>query len=213
MPQSIFSQCGKRLRFQDVIVVVFMAVLAGGCARVAGNYPAFNSKPAGVTARCTGEGFKLMAGSRLRLEAVEDELDFIKNQGFSRYDPQIIRSVTRRKRIPAALLTDQSGSAYYRFTARLDPGVALTLAPGALELTIETGEGTFLVRDHGFLLEDRRLPGGCRPPSSSTLLLGSGGQPSEMITKFLVRAPVKGKIVALAVLPARCQVEIRDTVP
>jgi hypothetical protein len=190
-----------------------LALFAGGCAYVAGNYPLSNLRPIRATARFSGEGFQLLAGSSLQLERAEAELGQLKSQGFSRRDPQIIRSVARRRNVPPALLADRSGSAYYRFTARLDPGIGLTLAPGALEVTVKTRRGTTVVHDQGYLLEDRRIPEGCRSPSHSTLAFGSSEKGTQVAVDFLVRLPVRGEIVELAIVPRLCGILRKDPLP
>lgn len=181
-----------------------IAIFLSGCTHVAGNYPYPHVRSVCSKARFNGEGFQLLAGSRLRLDLVEAELNQLKSQGFSRRDPQIIKSVARRKHIPASLLADRSGNGYYRFTARLDPGIGLSLDPGALEVTVVTKGGTTVVHDQGYLLEDRRIPAGCRPPTHSTLAFGppEDGIPTEM--DFLVRLPVRGEIVDVVIVPGRC---------
>ncbi|MEN8006017.1 MAG: hypothetical protein ABFS42_03340 [Candidatus Krumholzibacteriota bacterium] len=163
-------------------------------------------RPVCANARFSGEGFQLSAGSSLRLDLVEAELGQLKSQGFSRRDPQIIKSVARRKHVPVLLLADRSGNGYYRFTARLDPGTSLSLDPGALKVTVMTRGRTTVVQDRGYLLEDRRIPDGCRPPLNSTLTLGLSetGNPTE--SAFLVRLPVRGEIVDLEVVPDRCRI-------
>jgi hypothetical protein len=175
----------------------------GGCTHVAGNFPPAHLKPECVKARFIGDGFQLLAGTRLRLDKVEAELDQLKSQGYSSRDPQIIKSVARRKHVPVALLADRSGHGYYRFTARLDPGTSLALTPGALKVTVTTKGGTRVVHDLGYLLEDRRIPGGCRLPSHSNLAfeLAEAGIPAAR--EFLVRLPVRGEIVAFEVEPHR----------
>lgn len=185
-----------------MILVLFI----GGCTHVAGNYPSVHLRPVCTNARFAGEGFQLFAGSSLRLDLVEAELNQLRSQGFSRRDPQIIRSVARRKHVPVALLADRSGIGYYRFTALLDPGTRISLAPGALKVTVITKGGTAVVQDQGYLLEDRHIPGGCRPPSNSTLAFGTpeDGTPVEM--DFLVRLPVRGEIVDLTIVPDLCSI-------
>lgn len=194
-------------------MVLIIAIFTGGCVRVAGNYPLTNVRPFRATALFMGEGFQLLAGSRLRLDRAEAELGQLKSQGFSRRDPQIIKSVARRRNIPAALLAGRSGSSYYRFTARLDPGIGLTLAPGALKVTVKTAGGTTVVHDQGFLLEDRRLAEGCRPPAGCILAFGSPEKGAKVAAEFLVRLPVRGKIVDLAIVPRRCGVVRKDPLP
>ena len=194
-------------------MVMTIALFAGGCVRVAGNYPLANVRPFRATARFSGEGFQLLAGSRLRLEQVDDELGQLKSQGFSRRDPQIIKSVARRRNVPPVLLADRSGSAYYRFTACLDPGTCLTLAPGALEVTVKTTGGITIVHDQGYLLEDRRISEGCRPPASSILAFGSPEKEAGVTAEFLVRLPVPGEIVELAIVPHLCGVVRKDPLP
>jgi len=185
-------------------MMMTMILSAAGCAPVAGNYPLPSLRPVAVSALFRGEGFQLMAGSRLQLERAESELGQLKSQGFSRHDPQIIKSLARRKNIPVALLADRSGNAYYRFTAHLDPGVGLTLKPGALELTVRTRRGTMIIEDRGYLLEDRRMPGGCRPPQGSILVVGSPEMETRAAVNFLVRLPVRGEIVNLNLVLHRC---------
>ncbi len=189
-----------------VSLATTLALFVSGCTHVAGNYPHPYVRPVCTKARFSGEGFQLLAGSRLRLDLVEAELGQLKSQGFSRRDPQIIKSVARRKHVPASLLADRSGNGYYRFTAHLDPGICLSLAPGALEVTVMTRGGTTVVHDQGYLLEDRRIPEGCRPPSRSTLAFEppDDGAPIEM--DFLVRLPVRGEIVDLVIVPGLCSI-------
>lgn len=183
-----------------------IALFLAGCTHVARNYPLSDARPVCSKARFSGEGFQLLAGSRLRLDLFEAELDQLKSQGFSRRDPQIIKSVARRKHIPSSLLADRSGNGYYRFTARLDPGIRLSLDPGALEVTVITKGGTTVVNDRGYLLEDRGIPEGCRPPLHSILALGPpmDGAPVEM--DFMVRLPVRGEIVGVVIVPGRCRI-------
>lgn len=108
--------------------------------------------------------------------------------------------------MPPALLADQSGCAYYRFTACLDPGTTVTLTPGALVVTVETRGKDLVVHDQGYLLEDRTIPGGCRPPAGSQLALGTPEEAVPVACDFLVRLPVRGKIVGLDLVPLRCDV-------
>lgn len=183
-----------------------LILILGGCTHVAGNYPAVHLRPVCTKAQFDGEGFQLMAGSRLRLDLVEAELSQLKSQGFSRRNPQIIRSVARRKHVPPALLADRSGSGYYRFTARLDPGTSLVLDPGALEVTVLTKGGIAVFKDQGYLLEDRRIPGGCRPPLHSTLAFEPLGEGTPQERDFLVRLPVRGEIVDVVIVPGRCRI-------
>ncbi len=178
-----------------------MIPIISGCTYVAGNYPQLPGNTAPVTARCSGPGFQLLAGSRLPLDQAEAELAQLKSQGFSRRDSQIIKSLARRKNIPPALLADRSGCAYYRITARLDAGTNLTLVPGSLEVTLDTRGGFLVVRDQGYLLEDRRAPGGCRPPAQAALALGASEIGNPASEDFLVRLPVGGEIVRLALVP------------
>jgi hypothetical protein len=177
-----------------------------GCTHIPGNYPPISSGPVHFSALFSGEGFRLQAGSRLPVEQVEAELGQLRSQGFSRRDPQIINSVARRKKVPPALLADQSGCAYYRFTACLDPGTTVNLTPGALVVTVETQGKDLVVHDQGYLLEDRSLPGGCRQPAGSQLALGTPEKDAPVACGFLVRLPVKGKIVGLDLVPLRCDV-------
>ena len=217
---SIFTMTSSRIpgpRFPmlwpAVSLAVTIAISAGGCSHVAGNYPLANLRPVCTQARFSGEGFHLLAGSRLLLERVEAELDQLKSQGFSRRDPQIIKSVARRKHVPPALLADRSGNGYYRFTARLDAGICLTLAPGALEVTVMTAGGTTVVHDQGYLLVDRRIPEGCRPPPHTTLAVGSQEKGTPVEVDFLVRLPVRGEIVGLAIVPHLCGAIRKDPLP
>jgi hypothetical protein len=111
------------------------------------------------------------------------------------------------------LLTERSGNSYYRFTACLEPGTGLTLAPGALEVTVKTAGGTTIVHDRGYLLEDRRISEGCRPPASSILAFGSPEKEAAVSAEFLVRLPARGEIVELAIVPHRCGVVRKDPLP
>jgi hypothetical protein len=178
-----------------------MFLAAAGCSHVSGNYPPLWRPTNDFTARLAGEGFLLLAGSRLGLDRVEAELGQLRSQGFSRRDPQIIKSVARRRNVPAALVADRTGCSYYRFTAQLGSGTHLTLAPGSLEITVETGSGTVVVRDQGFLLVDPRHPGGCRPPSQTALAFGASNNGEPVAEEFLVRLPVRGEIVGLSLVP------------
>lgn len=197
LPLSVFS------------LTTFLTLCAGGCTQVAGNYPSPRTRPVCDNARYTGKGFQLLAGSSLRLDQVEAELDQLKSQGYSRRDPQIIKSVARRKQVPVALLADRSGNSYYRFTARLDPGTCLSLTPGALKVTVMTRGGPTVVHDRGYLLEDRRVPGGCRSPLRSTLAFRSAEDEFAAEREFLVRLPVRGEIMDLDVVPRRFSIALK----
>ena len=186
--------------------IAVLVLFSCGCTHIPGNYPPTFSKSVHFAALFNGEGFEVQAGSRLPIEQVEAELSQLKNQGFSRRDPQIINSVAKRKKVPPALLTDQSGCAYYRFTVCLEPGTRVTLTPGALVVTVETGGKDLVVHDLGYLLEDRSIPGGCRPPAGSQLALGTPEEEVPVACDFLVRLPVRGKIVGLDLVPLRCDV-------
>ncbi len=207
------SRLLQREQWTAFSLIMTLVLAAGGCARVAGNYPPAEQLMARVSARLKGEGFQLLAGPRLRLDRVDAELGQLKSQGFSRRDPQIIKRVAWRRNIPPALLTDRSGCAYYRFTAQLDAGTNLTLAPGDLEVTLKTGDHTIVVRDQGYLVEDRSHPGGCRPPSHSTLAFGGPQDTGPVVQNFLVRLPVRGKIVGLVLVPHPGEVEIGSSAP
>jgi hypothetical protein len=194
------------LAFILTLILVF-----NGCARITGNYPPARRKATCISARYLGEGFQLLAGSRLPIEQVEAELGQLQSQGFSRHDPQIIRSVAKRKEVPPGLLADRSGDAYYRFTAYVNPGITLALSPGALEVTLKTNGRTTQIRDCGFLLEDGSAPGGCRPPSQGILDLPAVVADKPVKMDFLVRLPVRGEIVGLNLIPLGCDVTRRPT--
>ena len=187
MPSPRISKVRRALRWLAFPLVAVTVLWVGGCTHVAGNFPTAYLKLDCVKARFIGDGFQLLAGTSLRLDKVEAELDQLGSQGYSRRDPQIIKSVARRKHVPVALLADRSGNGYYRFTACLDPGASLSLTPGALKVTVMTKRGTTVAHDLGYLLEDRRLPGGCRPPSNSTLALESTEAGSPAAMEFLVK--------------------------
>lgn len=184
-------------------LILVMIILLAACGPVAGNYPPISGTVNRCNAKLERPGFQLLAGSRLPIEKVEAELGNLRNQGFSRHDPQIIKSVARRNDVPPGLLADRSGCAYYRMTVHLDPGVEINLDPGALKITVATRTGTMILCDQGYLLEDRRHPGGCRVPAGSTLVLGSCASGQDRATEFLVRLPVRGKIVGLDLDPHR----------
>lgn len=186
-----------------ILLLVTIILAVQGCTHIAGNYPRLPGQMTRVTAQLNGGDFQLLAGTRLPLEQAEAELYHLKSQGFSRRDPQIIKNVARRKNIPPALLNDRSGCAYYRFTARLNRGADLTLPPGALEVTLETKQGLLVVNDQGYLLEDRHVPGGCRLPDQDTLAFCRSKVTDPSSENFLVRLPVRGKIVGLALTPER----------
>lgn len=213
MPSSRISGPHYSMLSSAVSLVVTLAISAGGCTHVAGNYPLANLRPVCAQAQFSGKGFQLLAGSRLLLERVEAELDQLKSQGFSPRDPQVIKSLARRRHVPPVLLADRSGNGYYRFTARIDAGICLTLAPGALEVTVMTAGGTTTVHDQGYLLVDRRIPEGCRPPPRSILALGSQEKGAPVEVDFLVRLPVRGEIVGLAIVPHRCGAVRKDPLP
>jgi len=194
------------MKWLVVPLATALILVLGGCTHVAGNYPQVHLRPVCTKARFDGEGFQLLAGTGLRLDLVEAELSQLKSQGFSRRNPQIIKSVARRKHVPPALLADRSGNGYYRFTACLDSGTTLSLDPGALEVTVITKGGITVVQDQGYLLEDRRLPEGCRPPSQATLVFEPSGVGASAEMDFLVRLPVRGEIVDLVIVPGRCRV-------
>lgn len=193
----------RPLGLARLLLILALFLVTQGCTHIAGNYPPLPGQMTRIEARFHGGDFQLLAGTRLPLEQAEAELAQLKSQGFSRRDPQIIKSVARRKNIPAALLADQSGCAYYRFTARLNRGADLTLAPGALEVTVATKQGLRVVTDQGYLLEDRRAPGGCRLPDQDTLAFCRTNETDPASATFLVRLPVRGKIVGLALTPHR----------
>lgn len=203
MPSPGISKVRGPSRWLALPLLAATVGWVGGCTHVAGNFPPASLRPDCVKARFIGDGFQLLAGTSLRLDRVEAELDQLRSQGFSRRDPQIIKSVARRKHVPVALLADRSGHGYYRFTACLDPGTSLSLTPGALKVTVKTKGGTTVAHDLGYLLEDHRLPGGCRPPLRSTLAFESTEADSPAAMEFLVRLPVRGEIVALEVDPRR----------
>ena len=186
-------------------LAALLTVFGAGCGPVAGNYPPSRLASTSFTASFEGSGYRLLAGPRLRLDKVRADLAGLGDQGYSRYDPQIIKSVARRNEVPPALVADRSGSAYYRVRVLMDPGVALTLESGALELTVATEDGVVVLHDQGFLLEDRRLPEGCRKPAGPTLALGSPASGRNQVGKILVRLPVRGDIVALDIVPDRLQ--------
>jgi hypothetical protein len=199
-PKRILAKTEPGLLYLTILVITFIC-LANGCTYVEGNYPPGRSSPFRVAARIEGEGFQLLAGSRLRIERVESDLEIIRSQGLSPRDPQIIKSIARRNHVPPALLADRTGFSYYRFTACLAPGTDLALTPGALELTVKTRHGNIVTRDGGYLVEDRLLPGGCRPSRPSGLVLESPEIHQESRTDFLVRCPVQGEIVEMAIVP------------
>jgi hypothetical protein len=182
--------------------MVILTIIPVGCGPVAGNYPPDRWARKHFSAKFEGPGFQMQAGSRVPVEKVEAELGSLRDQGYSRHDPQIIKSVARRSNVPPGLLADRSGCAYYRMTVQLKPGVGINLDPGALEMTVATATGTMVIYDQGYLLEDRRRPEGCREPSGS-LVLGSPAALHDQITEFLVRLPVRGEIVSLDLVPTR----------
>ena len=198
-PTSFFAPMRPAL----LVSLAALILAAVGCSTVPGNYPPAKSTSHRCTAILTGAGFRLEAGPRIRVEKVEAELGHLRSQGFSRHDPQIIGSVARRSEVPPGILADRSGTAYYRMTARLDPGVTLTLAPGALEMTVETETGASLICDQGYLLEDRRRPEGCRLPSGGTLVLAGPEPAADHTAHFLARLPVRGEILEIDLVPGR----------
>lgn len=183
------------------LLILTLILVTQGCTHIAANYPPLPGRTTRIGAQFNGGDYQLLAGTRLPLEQAEAELSQLKSQGFSRRDPQIIKSVARRKNIPPALLSDSSGCAYYRFTVRLNRGADLALAPGALEVTVDTRQGLVVVRDQGYLLEDRHIPGGCRMPDQETLAFCRSGEMDPASGTFLVRLPVRGKIVGLTLTP------------
>lgn len=208
--QSIYTSINWRAHVLNLVIILWPVLC--GCTHVAGNYPAVRITAGRGAAKLNGSGFQLIADSRLKVEKVEAELGNLRSQGFSRHDPQIIRSVARRSDIPPGLLADRSGCSYYRLTARMKPGVGLTLAPGALEITLETENGAKTVCDQGYLVEDRRVTGGCRQPPNTTLALGPSVSRNQPVMNFLVRLPLRGKIVSLSLVPGRFQLTERPPI-
>ena len=177
-----------------------------GCTTVPGNYPGPESFESDNSLRVVEDGFQMVVGRRLELDRIRADLGLLRSQGFSPHDPQILRSVARREKVPLALLGDGSNVEYYRVRFRVQPANRLAIHPGAIALTLETDRGRATVRDMGYLVEDRDHPGGCRPVPDSGLEL-SGGRAEVSV---LVRAGLKGKIVGLTLDPHLTRVEQPD---
>lgn len=183
-----------------------LAALLAGCTTVSGNYPSTDSFHEEASVRLKEDGFQIVAGSRLELDRIQADLGLLRSQGFSPRDPQILRSVAHREKVPLSLLGDGSKAEYYRVRFRVHPGTRLQVSPGALSLTLKTAGGLTTVRDLGYLVEDRRTPGGCLPSSDTGLEL-KGGR-SEI--SVLVRAGLRGKIVGLTIDPHLTRVQQLD---
>jgi hypothetical protein len=174
-----------------------LTALLAGCTSVPGNYPSTDSFDRASSIRLVEDGFQLIAGSRLELDRIQADLGLLRSQGFSPHDPQILRSVAHREKVPLSLLGDGSNTEYYRVRFRVHPGTRLQIRPGAITLTLKTDTGLTTVKDLGYLVEDHRIPGGCLPPSDTGLELNGGR--SEV--SVLVRAGLRGKIVGLTIDP------------
>lgn len=183
----------------------FTALLAG-CTTVSGNYPSTEPYDTDAYICLIEDGFQVVAGPRLELDRIQADLGLLRSQGFSPHDPQILRSVAHREKVPISLLGDGSNAEYYRVRFRVHPGTQLRVRPGAITLTLKTDRGLTTVTDLGYLVEDRRIPGGCLPPSDTGLEL-IGGR-SEI--SVLVRAGLRGKIVGLTIDPHLTRVQPLD---
>jgi len=177
-----------------------------GCTTVAGNYPTSESYFSESSVRVVQNGFQIVAGPRLELDRIRANLGLLRSQGFSPHDPQILRSVARREKVPLSLLGNGSDAEYYRVRIRVHPGIRLQVHLGAIALTLKTDQGLTTVQDLGYLIEDRRARGGCRPvPDSGLELVGGRSEIS-----ILVRAGLRGKIVGINLSPHLIRVERPD---
>lgn len=204
MPQSVLILINNIIKRDRVFTPLWLPVcLAAGCASVAGNYPAPPTASPGSFIRLAGDGYQALAGQRLELDRIRADLGLLRSQGFSPRDPRILDSVARRERVPVSLLGDGSNVEYYRVSFRVAPGRALTLKPGAVKLILKTKSGRATVRDLGYLIEDPRHRGGCRPVPESGLAIE--GSPAEV--RVLVRAGLRGEIVGLTLEPHLVTIE------
>lgn len=196
------------LKLQRTIFFVSLTLpaLLAGCTHVSANYPSEAAFESESSVCLVENGFRVVAGSRLELDRIQADLGLLRSQGFSPHDPQILRSVAHREKVPLSLLGDGSNIEYYRVKFRVHPGTQVRVRPGAIALTLETDQGLTTVKDQGYLVENRRAPGGCLPPSDAGLRL-QGGR-SEF--SILVRAGLRGKIVGLSLDPHLMQVDSRD---
>jgi hypothetical protein len=205
---------GSKLKTTDVIIkqkslIFFIATLASllaGCTTVSGNYPSTDSFETASSILLVEDGFQVVAGSRLELDRIRADLGLLRSQGFSPHDPQILRSVAHREKVPLSLLGDGSNTEYYRVRFRVHPGTRLQIRPGAIALTLKTDTGLTTVKDLGYLVENPRAPGGCLPISDTGLILNGGR--SEF--SVLVRAGLRGKIVGLTIDPHLTKVQQPD---
>jgi hypothetical protein len=198
MPRSILLLINNITQISSCFFSAWLLLNpAAGCAPVAGNYPELPGGPWAPAVRLAGDGFLVQAGSRLELDRIRADLGLLRAQGFSPRDPGILDSVARRERVPVSLLGDGSAVEYYRVRFRVAPGRALHLKPGAVKLTLQTRDGRKTVRDLGYLIEDPRHRGGCRPVPAAGLEIE--GSRSEL--RVLVRAGLRGEIVGLTLEP------------
>lgn len=174
-----------------------LAPLPAGCGHVAGNYPdLLAGSPQGAVHQA-GAGVVAMVGPRLELDRIRADLGLLRAQGFSSRDPQILRSVAHREKVPVSLIGDGTGAEFYRVRFRVAAGSRVVLRPGALALVLDTGRGTRKVSAEQILIEDRSLEAGCRTAGDAGLVLDD----STPQATVLVRAGLRGEIVGITVEP------------
>lgn len=176
---------------------ILLAPFLAGCGHVAGNYPPLLVDHHGGVVHLIDGGFEAEAGPRLELDRIRADLGLLRAQGFSPRDPQILRSIAHRERVPVSLIGERTDAEYYRVRFRVTSGSKFVLRPGAVTLLLDTGKGTRQATAEGFLIEDHRLATGCRSAGESGLVLG--GSRSEM--SVLVRAGLRGRIVGINIEP------------
>ena len=102
---SIFK---SKILKTSVVLAALLWFFSSGCGPVAGNYPPARLVSESFTAEFEGPGYQFQAGHRLGLEKVQAELVSLGTQGYSRYDPQVVKSVANRNEVPVGLLADRS---------------------------------------------------------------------------------------------------------
>ena len=185
--------CKNRIFF----VLLLLAHPLGGCGHVADNYPTpFTASPDGAV-HLIGEGFFAVAGGRLELDRIQADLGLLRAQGFSPRDPQILRDIARRERVPVGLVGKPAGAEFYRVRFRVAEGSRFELAPCKMTLSLRSGRTVREVPAEKFLIVEPEHPAGYRPVEGELLVLD--GSPTEV--KVLVQAGLRGEIVGLTLEP------------
>ena len=180
-----------------ILVFLLSSPFPAGCGPVAGNYPDLQTGSPEGAVHHAGAGVVAVAGPRLELDRIRADLGLLRAQGFSARDPQILRSVARREKVPVSLIGDRTGAEFYRIRFRVAAGSRVVLRPGTVALVLDTGRGTRKVSAEQFLIEDRSLEAGCRSAGDAGLVLDC----STPQATVLVRAGLRGEIVGITVEP------------